>query len=39
MKNVSKTAPHFGGMMSFVKDCEVLLERGGPEALRSEERK
>ena len=26
-------------MMSFLKDCEVLLERGGPEALRSEERK
>ncbi|KAK3087387.1 hypothetical protein FSP39_005256 [Pinctada imbricata] len=30
-------APHFGGMMSFVKDCEVLMERGGPEALKNEE--
>ncbi|XP_046548964.1 vacuolar protein sorting-associated protein 52 homolog isoform X2 [Haliotis rubra] len=32
-------APHFGGMITFVKDCEVILERGQAEQLKQEERR
>lgn len=32
-------SPHFGGMISFVKDCEVHIERGSSESLRHEERR
>ncbi|XP_048244893.1 vacuolar protein sorting-associated protein 52 homolog isoform X2 [Haliotis rufescens] len=32
-------APHFGGMITFVKDCEVMLERGQAEQLKQEERR
>ncbi|XP_041369494.1 vacuolar protein sorting-associated protein 52 homolog [Gigantopelta aegis] len=32
-------APHFGGMISFVKDCEVLVERGQIELLKNEEKR
>lgn len=31
--------PHFGPMISFVKDCEVYLERGDDAALAQEEKK
>nr|CAG4647808.1 EOG090X047D [Moina brachiata] len=30
---------HFEGLVRFVKDCELMLERGNSEALRSEERR
>ena len=29
---------HFEGLVHFVKDCEVLLNRGQNDALRNEER-
>uniref|UniRef100_H2Z2W4 Vacuolar protein sorting-associated protein 52 homolog n=1 Tax=Ciona savignyi TaxID=51511 RepID=H2Z2W4_CIOSA len=32
-------APHFGGMMAFVKDCEVVLESGQTDRLRVFEQK
>lgn len=32
-------SPHFGGMISFVKDCENTIERAGVEALRPDERR
>ena len=32
-------APHFGGMISFVKDCEMLVERGQIELLKNEDSK
>lgn len=32
-------APHFGGLITFVKDCEVFIERGQGEKLQSEESK
>ncbi|XP_056012755.1 vacuolar protein sorting-associated protein 52 homolog isoform X3 [Ostrea edulis] len=32
-------SPHFGGMISFVKDCENIIERAGVEALRPDERR
>ena len=31
--------PHFGNMIMFVKDCEGVIERGNPEALRHEDSK
>jgi hypothetical protein len=31
--------PHFGGMISFIKDCEVALERGNIDYLKTQERK
>ena len=30
--------PHFGGMMTFVKECETAFDRGNIEALKSQER-
>nr|XP_002124423.1 vacuolar protein sorting-associated protein 52 homolog [Ciona intestinalis] len=32
-------APHFGGMMAFVKDCEVVLESGQTDRLKVFEQK
>ncbi|GFS17595.1 vacuolar protein sorting-associated protein 52-like protein [Elysia marginata] len=32
-------APHFGGLISWVKDCEVLLERGQADRLATEEKR
>ncbi|XP_013412635.1 vacuolar protein sorting-associated protein 52 homolog isoform X2 [Lingula anatina] len=32
-------APHFGGLMSFVKECEVQLEKGNTEQLKHQERR
>ncbi|XP_033763726.1 vacuolar protein sorting-associated protein 52 homolog [Pecten maximus] len=32
-------SPHFGGLISFVKDCEVVLERGHTDSLKHEERR
>ncbi|KAL5011476.1 hypothetical protein ScPMuIL_010027 [Solemya velum] len=32
-------APHFGGLISFVKDMEMVLERGHGESYRGEERR
>ncbi|XP_064650085.1 vacuolar protein sorting-associated protein 52 homolog isoform X2 [Lineus longissimus] len=32
-------APHFGGMIAFVKDCEVQLERNNVDYLRAQERR
>ena len=32
-------SPHFGGMISFVKECESLVERGALEHLKNQERK
>ncbi|BFZ20252.1 hypothetical protein BsWGS_23291 [Bradybaena similaris] len=32
-------APHFGGLITFVKDCEVYIERGQGEKLQSEEKR
>ncbi|XP_036362819.1 vacuolar protein sorting-associated protein 52 homolog [Octopus sinensis] len=32
-------APHFGGMVSFVKECEVIIEKGNLDALKNEERR
>ncbi|XP_064474251.1 vacuolar protein sorting-associated protein 52 homolog isoform X2 [Ornithodoros turicata] len=32
-------APHFGGMIMFVKECEMLQERGLIEQMRKEEKK
>ena len=31
-------APHFGGLITFVKEAEVLQERGQIEGLRTQER-
>ena len=31
--------PHFGGMIAFVKDCEVAAERGNVEHLKAQESK
>ena len=31
-------SPHFGGMMSFVKEVEAVLERGQAESLHNYER-
>ncbi|KAI0213670.1 Vacuolar protein sorting-associated protein 52-like [Lamellibrachia satsuma] len=31
--------PHFGGMMTFVKDCEADFDKGNIEALKSQERR
>ncbi|KAK7502660.1 hypothetical protein BaRGS_00006235 [Batillaria attramentaria] len=32
-------APHFGGMITFVKDCEMLQEKGQLDSLREQERR
>ncbi|CAN7983927.1 unnamed protein product [Ixodes pacificus] len=32
-------APHFGGMISFVKECELLQERGQADVMQREEKK
>nr|KAG5710557.1 hypothetical protein BaRGS_013203 [Batillaria attramentaria] len=32
-------APHFGGMITFVKDCEMLQEKGQLDSLRDQERR
>ncbi|ESP04479.1 hypothetical protein LOTGIDRAFT_223857 [Lottia gigantea] len=32
-------SPHFGGMITFVKDCEVILERGQVDSLKKEEKR
>ena len=32
-------APHFGGLITFVKDAEVSLERGHSDSLQHEESK
>ncbi|XP_067131774.1 vacuolar protein sorting-associated protein 52 homolog [Centruroides vittatus] len=32
-------SPHFGGMISFVKECEKYLERGNVDILKKEEKK
>ncbi|XP_059173916.1 vacuolar protein sorting-associated protein 52 homolog [Physella acuta] len=32
-------APHFGGLITFVKDCEVYLERGNGDKLQAEEKR
>ncbi|KAH6928650.1 hypothetical protein HPB50_018171 [Hyalomma asiaticum] len=32
-------APHFGGMISFVKECELLQERGQADQMQKEEKK
>ncbi|XP_064616275.1 vacuolar protein sorting-associated protein 52 homolog [Liolophura sinensis] len=32
-------APHFGGLITFVKDCEVLLESQNLDALKNQERR
>jgi len=29
--------PHFGGMITFIKDCEVALERGNIDYLKTQE--
>jgi len=29
--------PHFGGMIAFVKDCEVVVERGNMEHVKAQE--
>jgi hypothetical protein len=29
--------PHFGGMITFVKDCEMALERGNVDYLKTQE--
>ena len=29
--------PHFGGMITFVRDCENLLEKGQLDTLRDQE--
>ena len=31
--------PHFGGMIAFVKDCEVAVERGNMEHVKAQESK
>jgi len=31
--------PHFGGMIAFVKDCEVAIERGNMEHVKAQESK
>jgi len=31
--------PHFGGMITFVKDCEVAVERGNLDYLKAQESK
>jgi len=31
--------PHFGGMIAFVKDCEVCIERGNTDQLKTHESK
>ena len=31
--------PHFGGMITFIKDCEVAVERGNVDYLKVQESK
>lgn len=30
-------SPYFGGMIMFVKDCEVQMDRGGPDSVKCDE--
>ncbi|VDI12964.1 vacuolar protein sorting-associated protein 52 [Mytilus galloprovincialis] len=32
-------SPYFGGMIMFVKDCEVQMERGGAESIKCDEKR